>query len=183
MIFYCARSTRAFSGRALREHGRSSGSIPSFSSCAFCEQGGHLATFSSSLSFSYSSPSLPGGTRAPAGHPCLLQLRPSNEALPRARVPGARGNMGVLPLSALASPSPTPVQYVFPVTPWLSDSFSSFRDSAQVRRRNQISMRVECRRNEVGSCNSTLLVAIRSRPYMGHAISDLIGLRPISTRL
>jgi hypothetical protein len=27
MIFYCARSTRAFSGRALREHRRSSGSI------------------------------------------------------------------------------------------------------------------------------------------------------------
>ena len=70
-----------------------------------------------------------------AGHPCLLQLRPSNEALPRARVPGARGNIGVLPLSALASPSPTPVQYIFSVTPWLSDSFSSFRDSEQVRKK------------------------------------------------
>ena len=40
--------------------------------------------------------------------------------------------------SALASPSSTPVQYVFPVTPWLSDSFSSFRDSAQVRRRTSL---------------------------------------------
>ena len=39
-----------------------------------------------------------GGTGALAGHPCLLQLRPSNEALPRARVPGARSNVGVLPL-------------------------------------------------------------------------------------
>ena len=28
MIFHCARPTRAFSGRALREHRRSSGSIP-----------------------------------------------------------------------------------------------------------------------------------------------------------
>ena len=34
------------------------------------------------------------------------------------------------PCPTLASPSPTPVQYVFPVTPWLSDSFGSFRDSA-----------------------------------------------------
>ena len=29
MSFYCARPTRAFGGRALREHRRSSGSIPS----------------------------------------------------------------------------------------------------------------------------------------------------------
>jgi len=29
LIFHCARPTRAFSGRALREHRRSSGSIPS----------------------------------------------------------------------------------------------------------------------------------------------------------
>ena len=28
LIFYCARPTRAFLSRALREHGRSSGSIP-----------------------------------------------------------------------------------------------------------------------------------------------------------
>jgi hypothetical protein len=36
----CAHRTRAFLGRALREHRRSSGSIPPL----FCEQRGHLAT-------------------------------------------------------------------------------------------------------------------------------------------
>ena len=110
---------------------------PQFYRGASASNEDHLSISSSSLLLLFSP--MPRGDRGLGRAPMLVQLRPSNEALPRARVPGARGNMGVLPLSALASPSSTPVQYDFPVTHWLSDSFSSFRDSAQVRRRNQIS--------------------------------------------
>ena len=56
----------------------------------------------------------------------------------RARSASKKGCLAA-PCPVLASPSSTPVQYGFLVTPWLSDSFSSFRDSAQMRRRNQIS--------------------------------------------
>ena len=51
------------------------------------------ATFSSSFSYFFPAPT-EGGQASLAGHPCLPQLRPSNEALPGARVPGAREQRG-----------------------------------------------------------------------------------------
>ena len=67
------------------------------SSCAFCEQGGPLAA-----PFLF----LPSFVQFHRGRaPRLLQLRPSNEALRRARVPGAREQCGCpatpLPFSSL----------------------------------------------------------------------------------
>ena len=46
----------------------------------------------------------------------------------RARSASKKGCLAA-PCPALASPSSTPVQYDILVTPWLSDSFGSFRDS------------------------------------------------------
>ena len=65
---------------------------PQFYRGASASKESHLPT--SSSYFSYFSPPSREGTGALAGHPCLLQLRPSNEALLRARVPGAREQHG-----------------------------------------------------------------------------------------
>ena len=131
----CARPTRGVRDRALREHKESPGlhsflfllsphlplegvgrwsstariEGPQFYRGASASKESHLPT--SSSYFSYFSPPSREGTGALAGHPCLLQLRPSNEALRRARVPGARGQHGcpaTLIPSSLSLPSTSP---------------------------------------------------------------------------
>ena len=85
MIFHCARPTRGVFDRALREHRRSSGSIPSLLPCAFCEQKEHLAARILSKLSDFS---------PQVGSLVDPRLRASNEHLLSVRVPRAAGRPG-----------------------------------------------------------------------------------------
>ena len=88
MIFHCARPTRGVFDRALREHRRSSGSIPSLLPCAFCEQKEHLAARILSKLSDFS---------PQVGSLVDPRLRASNEHILIVRVPRAGGRPGYQP--------------------------------------------------------------------------------------
>ena len=87
LISYCARPTRALSGRALHEHRRSTDHSPhSFQARSFLSSEGGLVD---------------------------PQMRASNEHLPSVRVPRARGRPGCPPHPLTPTPAHTPSPLLF----------------------------------------------------------------------
>ena len=121
------RGGLAFSPRARVQRGPSD--------AARCASTGNLQASLFSLLFLYSS-SVESYWREWPRLPSTARI--GRALFHRARSASKEGTWS-LPLLLLHLNLHPPYNSHSVVTPWLSDSFSSFRDSAQVRRRNQIS--------------------------------------------
>ena len=94
VVSHCARPTRAFSGRALREHRRPLKlrldsyrlSKESIQIVLYCAHRGTIRHLIDPSKLAYLS--------SPGRAPMLVYVRQSNEALLRARVPGAQDQRG-----------------------------------------------------------------------------------------